>query len=112
MTCGFVMAQVYAQMLRLTDQPTEPETAERAAQCYKKALGWYRACIDTARDLESTIIQGRSFLELGDLYLITDKPETARDAYQKSVALFEQSDAEIYLQRAREKLEKLNKNHF
>ena len=41
-----------------------------------------------------------------------DNPDTAQDAYPKSIVLFEQSDAGVYLQHAREKLEKLKKNHF
>jgi class 3 adenylate cyclase/tetratricopeptide (TPR) repeat protein len=107
LTCGFVMARVYTQLLYLTDQPPGQEATEQSAVFFQKALRWYRSCIDTAQDLGAVGMQGRSFLELGDLYLAADNPETALDAYQKCIALFEQCDARVYLQHAREKLEKL-----
>ena len=45
-----------------------------------------------------------------DLHLTAGKPEAALEAYQTSAALFEQSDAVVYLQGVREKIEKLNSN--
>ena len=71
-----------------------------------------RALLDTAQKLGATAMQGRTFLELGDLYLTVDNPDDAKGAYQKSIALFGQSDAGMYLQQARERLEQLDKNHF
>ncbi len=112
LNCGFVMAQVYAKLIGMTGQAPDREATDRSAALYQKALRWYRACIDTAQALGTTAMQGRTFLELGDLYLTVDNPDDAKGAYQKSIALFEQSDAGMYLQHARVKLEKLNKNHF
>jgi tetratricopeptide (TPR) repeat protein len=102
------MARVYTQLLYLTDQPPGQEATEQSAVFFQKALRWYRTCIDTAQDLGAAGMQGRSFLELGDIYLAADNPETALDAYQKCIALFEQCDARVYLHHAREKLEKLD----
>ena len=110
LTCGFVMASVYSNLLRLADRQSGPEAADWSAKLLQKALGWCRTCIDTAEDLGTKAIQGRFFLELGDLHQTAGKHEAALDAYKKSAALFEQSDAEVYLQRVREKLEKLNPN--
>ncbi|MEE4113130.1 MAG: hypothetical protein V2I40_09970, partial [Desulfobacteraceae bacterium] len=107
LNCGFVMAQVYAKLIGMTDQTPDRKAADRSAALYQKALWWYRTCIDTAQALGTTAMQGRAFLELGDLYLTVDNPDDAQGAYQKSIALFEQSDAGMYLQHAREKLEKL-----
>ncbi len=111
LTCGFVMAQVYAQLLRLTDRPPGREATDRSSVFFERSLNWYRACIHTAQELGTTALQGRSFLELGDLYLTADNPDAALDAYRKSIALFEHSDAGVYLQQARERLDKLKNNH-
>jgi tetratricopeptide (TPR) repeat protein len=111
LTCGFVMACVYKQLHDLTDQPSGADTADRSQMLLRKAQGWYRKCIDTAKDLGAKSLLGRTYLEWGDLYLTSGSHDTARDAYQKSAAWFEQSDAGIYLQQAKEKLEKLKKNH-
>lgn len=110
LTCGFVMARVYTQLLHLADQQPGPEAADRSAKLLQKALKWYRICIDTAEDLGAKAMKGRTFLELGDLHLTAGKHEAALDAFQESAALFEQSNAEVFLQRVREKLEKLNPN--
>ena len=112
LTCGFVMAQIYAQLLQLAHQSPGQGATDRSTAYYQKALDWYRDCNDTAQKLGATAMQGRTFLELGDLYLTVDNPDDAKGAYQKSIALFGQSDAGMYLQQARERLEQLDKNHF
>lgn len=105
------MAQVYAQLLRLTDRPPGRAATDRSSVFFDRSLNWYRVCIHTAQELGATALQGRTFLELGDLYLTADNPDAALDAYRKSIALFEHSDAGLYLQHARERLDKLKNNH-
>ena len=109
LTCGFVMARVYTQLSNLTDQPSGREAADRSAKFVQKALQWYQNCIDTAKALGTTAMQGRTFLELGDLHATTGNADAAQDAYRNSVAFFKQNGAEVYLQRAKDKL---NKSEF
>ena len=80
LTCGFVMAQVYAQLLRLTDRPPGRAATDRSSVFFDRSLNCYRACIHTAQELGATALQGRTFLELGDLYLTADNPDAALDA--------------------------------
>jgi tetratricopeptide (TPR) repeat protein len=110
LTCGFVMARVYTQLHHLTGQSSDADRADRSNHLLQKALGWYRSCIDTAKDLKAWAMLGRTFLELGNLYQTLGSHDEALDAFRKSAALFERSDAGIYLQHAREKMEELKKS--
>ncbi|MCB2149401.1 MAG: AAA family ATPase [Deltaproteobacteria bacterium] len=110
LTCGFVMACVYRQLHHLTEPSSGAEGTDRSNPFLQKALDWYRSCTDTAKELGAGAMHGRTLLELGSLYQTMGSHDEASDAYRKSAALFEQSDAGIYLQQAREKMDKLKKS--
>ena len=108
LTCGFVMARVYSQLLHMLKQPPDRQAQDRSAMFRQNALKWLQTCIDTAKSLGAKALLGRTYFELGGIYQSAGNLDEAQDAYRKSVELFAQSDADGYLRQARERLADLN----
>jgi tetratricopeptide (TPR) repeat protein len=71
----------------------------------KKAEAHFDEAIEMAKEIGAKGVLGRAYLDLGLLHKAKKRTERAKECISKSIQIFEQCEAEIYLKQAREALE-------
>jgi tetratricopeptide (TPR) repeat protein len=75
----------------------------------KKAEDHLVESIKTAREIGAKSTLGQAYLDLGFLHRANGKRDQARECLSAAIQVFEQCEAEVYLKRAKEALENLDK---
>ncbi len=75
----------------------------------QKAEAHFDKAIEAANEIGAKGFMGQAYLDLGLLYKAKRKAQKAKECVSEAVKLFEQCDAEVYLNQAREVLASLEK---
>jgi tetratricopeptide (TPR) repeat protein len=75
----------------------------------RKAEGYFHKAIDTAKEIGAKSILGQAYLDLGRLHKAKGRLADARTCISQAVQSFEECEADVYLQQAREALASLGK---
>lgn len=101
LTCGYVMAGVYLQLLKESIQTTGGRGSLQTSQFADKTIAWFQSCIADAKDMGADALHGRALLGLGHVWTVLGKSDEARLALTQSMGFLERSNAEEYLEQAR-----------
>jgi class 3 adenylate cyclase/tetratricopeptide (TPR) repeat protein len=107
MTCGFVLARTYAQIVESALRGELSPAKDGIDQTADKAIRWFHACIAQAAQMGATAAQGQALLNLGKILAMLDRRDQAREALGQSSVLLERIAAHAYLAQAREQLARL-----
>jgi class 3 adenylate cyclase len=80
---------------------TLPIASKRAEYHFNKA-------IDLAKEIGAKGVEGQAYFDLGMLYKTKKKKDLAKQYISKAVQVFEETNAEVYLEQARQALESLS----
>jgi len=75
----------------------------------KKAEQHFNKAIEVAKEIGAKGTQGQVYLDLGRLHKAKGRSDQAQDCFSKAVRLFEECEAEVYLQQAKEALASLRR---
>lgn len=107
MTCGYVMARVYALLYQgarqTADSPDAPQIRPMADSC----IQWFQTCISEAKEMGALAMQGQALMGLGNAYIELGKIDRARQCLTESIDILEKVNASHYLLGARGMLESL-----
>jgi class 3 adenylate cyclase/tetratricopeptide (TPR) repeat protein len=107
LTCGYVMARVYALLmenaLQTADRPDSPHVSKLA----RKAIHWFDACLSEATAIGALGIKGQILLGLGQCYAALGDNPQAMKTLNESKVLLQRIGATGHLQNARVLLETL-----
>ena len=105
------LGNVYAQIALGTESITFPMIvknigflARNVPFADKKAEEYFNQAIETAREVSSTGRMAQAYLELGRLHKAKKRTDKARTCLLEAVKVFEEINATVYLQQAREEL--------
>lgn len=107
LTCGYVMARVYAQLLQTSIQTTEGGPSPQSRAMADKCLQWFQTCIAEARTMGARVMEGQALLGLGKILALLGEHQQAAQALAQSIDILEKTDASHYLEQARVALESL-----
>jgi tetratricopeptide (TPR) repeat protein len=71
---------------------------------YKRAEEHFNKAIEILREMGSKFYLGQAFFDLGQLYKTKEKNEQARECFSEAAHLFQECDAHVYLNQAKEAL--------
>ncbi|BBO89764.1 AAA family ATPase [Desulfosarcina ovata] len=101
LTCGYVMAGVYARLLQAARQTTENMDASQIKRTSDQCLHWYRTCISEAREMGALAMEGLSLLGLGKTLSIMEQPDQAAKLLEESMECLSKTGATVHLEAAR-----------
>ena len=70
-------------------------------------FGHFNIAIEVAKEIGAKGTEGQAYLDLGHLHKLKGRRDQARDCFSKAVKIFEECEAEIFLQKANKALESL-----
>jgi tetratricopeptide (TPR) repeat protein len=73
----------------------------------QKAEAHFNKAIEVAKEIEAEGIQCLSYLDLGLLHKARGRTDQAREYVSKAIRLFEEGEAEVYLEEAKKVLASL-----
>ena len=73
----------------------------------QKAEAHFNKAIEVAKEIEAEGIQGLSYLDLGLLHKARGRTDQAREYVSEAIRLFEEGEAEVYLEEAKKVLASL-----
>lgn len=107
LTCGYVMARVYARLfqeaMQINASPQSSQPGAMAARCVQ----WFQTCVREARDMGAKAMEGQALLGLGQVLAAMDEPARARERLNQSLDVLDQANASHHLEQARASLESL-----
>ncbi len=107
LTCGLVMARVYALLFESAIQTAGSLELPNVSGLAEKSIRKFQACISEADAIGALGIEGQSLLGLGQAFSALGKSSQATEALTRSVAIFERINATHHLNRARTILESI-----
>ena len=110
----YVLGVIYLQIVEGENLPSLSVLArnigfmvKNVPSAAKKAEDQFNRAIKIAKEVGSNIYLARAYLDLGLLHKAKKRTDQARKCITKAAELFEQCEAEVYLQQAKEALASL-----
>ncbi|MGD9365961.1 MAG: adenylate/guanylate cyclase domain-containing protein [Desulfobacteraceae bacterium] len=101
MTCGYVLARVYALLfqgaMQTADSPDAPHMRPMADKC----IQWFQTCLSESKETGAHGIEGQSLMGLGNAYAALGEPDRARQCLEESIAILDRINASHHLQQAK-----------
>ena len=101
LTCGHVMARVYALLFQGAMQTTENPDSPHVRSMAEKCIQWFQSCISEARDMGARAMEGQAMLGLGSAYDTLGDAGQAKNSIAKSIEILQQVKASHHLAEAR-----------
>jgi hypothetical protein len=105
LTCGYVMARVYALLfqkaLQTGDNRESPQVRAMAGQC----IQWFQTCVTEAREMGAQAMEGQALLGLGQALAALGEPARAIRLLNQSVEILDQANASHHLEQAKASIE-------
>jgi tetratricopeptide (TPR) repeat protein len=107
----YMLGRIYLQIVEGENLPSFSVLArnigfmvKNVPYAAKKAEDQFNSAIKIAKEVGSNIYMGRAYLDLGVLHKAKKRTNEAKACMLKAVELFEQCEAEVFLQEAKEAL--------
>ena len=104
LTCGYVMARVYALLyqgaIQTTGQAESPKVQAMADNCIR----WFQTCLSEAREMGALAMEGQVLMGLGNALTMLDERDQAQTLLQQSVDVLENVGADHHLEQAKASL--------
>jgi class 3 adenylate cyclase/tetratricopeptide (TPR) repeat protein len=109
LTCGYVMARVYALLfqkaLQTGDNRESPQVRAMAGEC----IQWFQTCVTEAREMGAQAMEGQALLGLGQALAVLGEPERAIRRLNQSIDILDQANASHHLEQAKAMIESFRK---
>jgi predicted ATPase len=110
----YILGKIYLQIVERENLPSFSILARNIGfmvknipPAGKKAEGHFKRTIEIAKEIGANSWMALAYLDLGLLYKARKRTNQARECISKAIQIFEQCDAEVYLQKARETIKSL-----
>lgn len=107
MTCGYVLARVYALLFQGATQTADGPVAAHAPPMADKCIQWFQACLSESKETGALGIEGQALMGLGNAYAALGEPDRARRCLEESISILDKINASHHLQQARAMMETL-----
>ncbi len=107
LTCGYVMARVYSQLLEGAMQTADSPDSLHMKNLAAKSIQWFQNCITEAADMGASAMEGQALLGLGRTFGLLGQPDQAREVLSQSIDLLDRASATVHLKNARDLLASL-----
>ena len=101
LTCGYVMARVYALLFENAIQTAGRLDSPHVSGLAEKAIQKFQTCISQADAMGAQSIKGQCLLGIGQTYAALGKTSLATEALSSSITILEQIKATHHLNQAR-----------
>jgi len=110
----YILGNIYLQIVEGENLPSFSILArnigfmvKNVPSAGKKAEAHFKRAIEIAKEIGAKGWMARAYLDLGLLHKAKSRSEQARECISKSIDLFQQCAAEVYLQKAKDSLKSL-----
>jgi class 3 adenylate cyclase/tetratricopeptide (TPR) repeat protein len=107
LTCGYVMARVYALLYQGAKQSSGTPNSLRTRQMAEKSINWFETCISEAEQMEAHAIQGQALMGLGGIHIIMEEVDQAKAMLIESIEKLKTINAAHHTKDAQALLESL-----
>ncbi len=107
LTCGYVMARVYSQLIEGAMQTADIPDSLHMKNLSAKSIQWFQTCITEAADMGATAMEGKALLGLGRTFALLGQPDQAKEVLSQSIDLLDRASATVLLKNARDLLASL-----
>ncbi len=99
-TCGYVLARVYAQLCEGAKQTTGDPASPHVIAMADKSMQWFHACIADAREMGAAAMEGQAMLGLAHTLGLIGETDQAKAILARSIALLTRTHSVHHLQQA------------
>ncbi len=100
LTCGYVMARVYALLCQGVGQTTGEKDSPQARRMAEKCIHWFQTCISEAKEMGAHAMEGQALKGLGNFHAVMGDVHQARPILIESVEKLKKISATRHLKEA------------
>ncbi len=107
LTCGYVMARVYALLCQGAKQTAEKTDSLQVRQMGDQCIHWFQTCIAEAKEMGAHAMEGQAMMGLGSVHAIMGAVDQARAILIECIEKLKDVNATHHLKEAETLLESL-----
>ncbi len=107
LTCGYVMARVYALLFQGAMQTSDGKAPSHVRPLADNCLRWFQSTVSEAREMGAKAMEGQALLGLGHALALLGEPDQARSNLIQCIEILNKINATSHLQHAKTILETL-----
>jgi class 3 adenylate cyclase/tetratricopeptide (TPR) repeat protein len=107
LTCGYVMARVYALLYQGAKQASDNPDSRHCRHKAESCINWFQTCISEARKMGAHAMEGQALMGLGSAHIVMEEVDQAKAILIDSIEKLYKINATHHLKAAMALLESL-----